>query len=452
MFRPPRPKRVTLSPALSFETGIIWPQIVFARLLATAIGVTCLLSPSVLFAGLSLWLWATFLCLICWRFFLIMRAIGVSGPICAPETCAEHSLPVYSVLVPLHDEAAVIDQLAKALGALDWPADKLDIILLVEPDDVSTHYAIAQAVFPPGTRILQVPDHPPRTKPKALNHGLMLAYGDLVCIFDAEDRPDPQQLRKAHAAFEAAGPNMACVQAALVADNGDQSWLAAHWGLDYAVQFGLLVPAMADARLPIALGGTSNHFRRAHLEAVGGWDAFNVTEDADLGLRFAAHGLDVGTIDSFTLEDAPIDWLVWHRQRGRWIKGFMQTWLVLMRRPATLYRLLGPLRFLAMQLSLGGAILAPLIHAPMMLFVAMIIASGTAALSPAGTALLVFGLVVSVLGDSLAPGPWSRQRVLAILTRPLYWPLHSLAAAQALYELVLRPHFWAKTPHTPHLD
>ncbi len=233
---------------------------------------------------------ALFDVLILWRFFLVSVGLVASAHKLLrrpPGRAPRQTLPVYSVLVPLYDKAEVIDQLAESLRRLDWPADKLDILILLEADDHATQKAVARAVFPIKTRTVLVPHGFPRTKPRALNHALAMVEGDLICVYDDEDRPDPMQLRRAHAAFERAGPKCAYVQASLVADNTGKSWLAAQWGLEYATQFGLPFPALAAMRLPITIGGTSNHFRRSHLEAAGGWDAWNVTEDADIGLRLA---------------------------------------------------------------------------------------------------------------------------------------------------------------------
>ncbi len=358
-------------------------------------------------------------------------------------------LPVYTVLVALYDEAAIMPQLAAALRGIDWPADKIDVILLLEKDDLSTQRAAQENIFPARTRIAIVPDFGPKTKPRALNHGFSLAEGQLICVFDAEDRPDPDQLRKAFAAFERGGAKCACVQAALIGDNSKAGWIAAQWSLEYAVQFGLLLPAQAGLRLPIALGGTSNHFRKDALEAVGAWDAWNVTEDADLGLRFARFGYRVSIFASKTLEDAPVRFLDWYRQRSRWIKGFIQTWLVVMRHPKQVISEIGIARFFALQLNLGGAILAPLLHGPVFVLVILSWVSDGLAISAFAEGLFVAGILIIVAGDILAPGKWSLSRLEAIATRPLYWPLHSLAAFKALIELAYRPQFWAKTPHLP---
>lgn len=217
--------------------------------------------PALLLVGVMVILWSVFASLIIWRFALLVvgwRCVAVrrkSRPVIDPDG----TLPIYSILVPVYDEAPVMQQLACALGRIDWPADRLDIQILLEEDDAETLKAARLARFPAGTRFTIIPLGGPRTKPNALNYGLARARGDYVCIYDAEDRPAPSQIREAHAAF-VCGARLACVQAPLVASNMRAHWLAANWGLEYAVQFGFLLPALAGLRLPILIGGTSNHF------------------------------------------------------------------------------------------------------------------------------------------------------------------------------------------------
>jgi cellulose synthase/poly-beta-1,6-N-acetylglucosamine synthase-like glycosyltransferase len=239
------------------------------------------------------------------------------------------------------------------------------------------------------------------------------------------------------------------LQAPLIAENPDENWLSAHWALEYDVQFGLLLPGLTRLKMPILLGGTSNHFRLDALHALGGWDAWNVTEDADLGLRIARAGLRCAMISLPTFEDAPTDLDVWVAQRSRWVKGFIQTWLVLMRSPRVTLRELGLRQFIAANLSLGTAILAPLLFAPCMVIVLLALASNTLAIGPIGMTLLIAALMIGLVGDLCAPGRWHLRRMVAMLTRTFYWPLHFLAAVRAIWELAKDPFFWAKTPHKP---
>lgn len=359
--------------------------------------------------------------------------------------------PVYTVLIALKDEADSAAQLSRAICALDYLRNRLDIKLLVEVGDESTWEALRAQPWPPGTELLVVPPGQPRTKPRALNYGLLRAKGEFVVVYDAEDRPHGDQLKAAVRAFRAGGRDLACVQAPLIGD-GDRGWVAGHWALEYAVQFGRMLPGLASLGLPIALGGTSNHFRRTLLEAVGGWDAWNVTEDADLGLRFARSGLQVGVIDPPTLEAPPEALTVWLAQRSRWLKGFLQTWLVVMRRPWRAMREMGAGNFLALQLTLGAAILSAMVHGPWAIWLIVAIALPGIAPAPLFLGFIAVSYTASIAMALAAPGRRDRRRLMLAITLPAYWPLQSVAMVRAIYSLARRPHFWAKTPHGVPLD
>lgn len=348
--------KVHLRPDWSCRGGLTFQQRAVANLSVASLGLVGLYAPLPLLTAGSALLWAVFACLIIWRFGLILIG-AVRWQFHRQRNCnvLDIEKPIYSILIPVFHETEIMDQLAWALRQIVWPEDRLDIQILLEADDPETLIAAEAAAFPPGTRLTIVPPGRVRTKPNALNFGLARARGDFVCIYDAEDRPHPGQMLEAYRAFQAADDHLACVQAPLVADNGRAACIAAHWQLEYAIQFHLLLPAMATLRLPLPIGGTSNHFRRSALVEAGGWDAYNVTEDADLGLRFARLGRQVSVLNLPTYEDAPVTFEVWSAQRSRWIKGFIQTWGVLMRNPRELWRELGLWRFMSVQLALGGA-------------------------------------------------------------------------------------------------
>ena len=237
-----------------------------------------------------------------------------------------------------------------------------EIKLILEAADAETIAAARALDLPGNVEILVVPDLHPRTKPKALNYALPLARGDYLVIYDAEDRPERDQLRKGIAAFRQGPPNLACVQAKLNLYNADDNWLTRQFTIEYGALFDGLLPALDRLRLPIPLGGTSNHFRVAALKWLMAWDPFNVTEDADLGTRLARSGYRCQVLSSTTFEEAPVRFASWLRQRTRWIKGYMQTWLVHMRQPAKLWRELGPAGFLGFQVMVGGTVLSALVH------------------------------------------------------------------------------------------
>jgi cellulose synthase/poly-beta-1,6-N-acetylglucosamine synthase-like glycosyltransferase len=368
----------------------------------------------------------------------------------------DRALPHYTVLVPAYHEANVIGGLMRNLAALDYPSEKLEILVLLEADDEET-IAAARAARPPATvRLVVVPDAEPKTKPKACNVGLLLARGELLVIYDAEDRPEPQQLRRAVAAFEHAGERTVCVQARLRYWNYKANLLTRMFALEYGYWFGVMLPGLDRLRLPIPLGGTSNHFRVDALRRLVGWDPHNVTEDADLGLRAAVQGYRVGVIDSDTDEEACGEPRAWVRQRTRWIKGYMQTALVHTRSPRRLVRQVGPVNALGFLLLIAGTpttfLLAPVMWVGTAAWYALhephlpLVDSGTFWTIALINLILGNGvmIVLNVMGAVRGHG-W-RAAPFALLN-PFYWVLHSIAAWRALWQLIRNPFYWEKTPH-----
>lgn len=357
------------------------------------------------------------------------------------------ALPATSVIVALHEEAAVIAGLARSLAALDYPRDRLEIVFAIEADDEETLAAARALARKHAIRVLPVPGTGPRTKPKALNLALQIARGELVAIYDAEDAPAPGQLRAAAEAF-AADAGLACVQAPLGWYNGEDNWLTRQFALEYAVQFHALVPMLSRLGWPVPLGGTSNVFRRAALEAAGGWDPFNVTEDADLGFRLVRAGWRIGTIAPGTQEEAPIGFTAWCAQRSRWLKGHLVSWLVQMRDPRGLARAGA---HVALHLTLGWNVLSALLHLPCLALSLAALLAGLAAGTPPG--LLVAALPAAYLAAMLSAALAARRAGIAarpadLITMPAYWLLQGPAMVRALAEIARGdPHLWAKTEH-----
>ena len=369
----------------------------------------------------------------------------------------EHRLPIYTILVPLYREASVVEALLTALDKIDYPAARLDIKLIVEEDDVETWMALKSRQLAAKYQIIRAPQGEPRTKPRALNIALPLARGSLITVYDAEDRPDPWQLRQAAALFASLPRRVACVQACLVIDNCADSWLARLFAIEYAALFDVFLPGLARLGVPLPLGGTSNHFRIEALRAVAGWDAWNVTEDIDLGLRLARAGYGMAHLPSTTDEEAPAQVSAWLRQRRRWLKGWIQTLITHLRDPIRLQHELGTASMLAVLALLPGGILGPLFGLAFG-FIALQDALEGSLLSPqswpeiALSTLWVFTACVGLVAI-LAPIILGMKRrglgadfaVLGLL--PVYFLLQSYAAWMALFESVRSPYSWAKTQH-----
>lgn len=391
-------------------------------------------------------------------FRLIVSGAALDEPVALRKPLADADLPFYTVLVPLHSEADVLPDLLAALDAIDYPRAKLEVLVLIEPEDGPTREALPNADLPPWLHVVFGPcGGSLRTKPRALNIGLLMARGDLLTIFDAEDRPDPNQLRKAAAVFAQSPDSVACLQAHLAIDNGSRSVLARLFALEYAALFDVLNVGLGNLRLPIALGGTSSHFKTIVLRQAGGWDAWNVTEDADLGLRLARLGFDVACLPSTTLEEAPERLRIWMNQRRRWTKGWMQTCLVLVRDAPSVARQLGWIRSGALVLLLTNLVAGPLLFPIFSIYTVCRFARHGIP-TPASTLEIVeatleacvtmLGLI-SVLCCGYA-GLRARRLKAFLPSLPLLLPYQlmiSVAAWMGLLDLIRRPHHWHKTPH-----
>ncbi len=366
------------------------------------------------------------------------------------------SFPTFSILVPMYREPEVLPEVVGHLAKLDYIRDRLEILLVLEAGDDETIDAADALALQAPFRVVVVPPGGPQTKPKALNYALLQATGEYVCIYDAEDRPDPQQLRKVAATFAACGPEVACVQAELGFFNAGENIITRWFAIEYRMWFTQFLPGLSHVDAPIPLGGTSNHIRRDLLVAMRAWDPYNVTEDADLGVRLRRLGYRVAVLDSVTMEEANTDFVNWVKQRSRWYKGYAQTWLVHMRHPRQLWRDLGTGGFIRFNLFVGGT---PLL----------------AVLNPISWLLLLiwFTLQPQFLQD-IMPGPiyyaglfgWLAGNFTyyylslvtafdlrvkgvfrAALLLPLYWVMMSVASIKALLQLVVNPSYWEKTQH-----
>jgi cellulose synthase/poly-beta-1,6-N-acetylglucosamine synthase-like glycosyltransferase len=448
------------SPGESARSALSGPQKLVAAGSLAGCGVALLLNWSLTLTILTAGVMLVHLATSAYKLYLVnrgWRAVqSCAAPDDAPAEQDERTLPVYTVLVPLYREVAVLPQLRRALDDLDWPKAKLDVRMLLEEDDVETLRAARAANLPAYMTLIVVPKGEPRGKPRACNYGLAHARGEYVVIFDAEDIPEPDQLRRVYAAFQAADPDLGCVQCRLNFYNPTQNLLTRWFTAEYSLLFDLLLPGLQSANLPVPLGGTSNHFRRSVLEQLGAWDPYNVTEDADLGVRMAKRGLRTIVLDSTTYEEANPEIGNWLRQRSRWVKGYIQTWLVHMRHPLALWRALGPRGFWGFQFMIGGTCLVLLLNPLCWALGLLWLTAHTTVIDRvfSGPSFYLGGLALYVGNVSFVylyiAGMIARGHhglVKYALLSPLYWVLMSAGAWKGALQLVYRRHYWEKTRH-----
>jgi cellulose synthase/poly-beta-1,6-N-acetylglucosamine synthase-like glycosyltransferase len=371
----------------------------------------------------------------------------------------DKDLPVYSILVPMYKEAAVLPHIAQSLRNMDYPLSKLDIKLILEEDDEET-IAVARSLGLESTfEIIIVPPSWPKTKPKACNYALNFCRGEYVTIYDAEDRPEPDQLKKIAVAFSSLPEDVVCLQARLNYFNNNENWLTRQFTLEYSLWFDFYLPALEALRIPIPLGGTSNHFRLNVLRRIGAWDPYNVTEDCDLGVRITQDGLHVGIINSTTYEEANTRFGNWIRQRSRWQKGYMQTYLVHMRHPWKFYKSVGHAGFWGFQFFVGGSVLGNLVLPFLFLmFLVYLFASISVVnlLTPIFPQYILYiSLFNLLIGNGVLMylsmvGAFKRHyyRLMpTALSVPAYWAMMAVASYKGLWQLINNPFHWEKTQH-----
>ena len=417
--------------------------------------------PAAFYAIAATWAALTLLCVALVKGLACLARLR--GPLIAITPGARRAAkapPKVSILVPLFHEKRIASRLVARLSRLTYPKSRLEVLLLLEHDDSQTRAALAEADLPPWMRVLVVPPGNLTTKPRALNYGLRFCNGDIIGIYDAEDNPAPDQIGLVAAHFDEAPPEVACLQGILDYYNPHANWLARCFTIEYASWFRIVLPGMSRLGLAIPLGGTTLFCRREVLEQVGGWDAHNVTEDADLGIRLARRGFRIEMIDSVTLEEANCRFWPWIRQRSRWLKGYMTTYRVHMRRPLVLLRDLGWWRFLGFQVLFLGAlsqfVLAPVLWSfwlavfgiahPLLSFM------GGYAQATTLSFFLLTECMGLIIGMTAVASPQHRGLIPWVPTLMFYFPLGAIAAYKALLELISRPFYWDKTDHGLSLD
>ncbi len=354
--------------------------------------------------------------------------------------------PVYTLLIAVYREASVIDSLVQSLEKLNWPKDRLDVIFVCESDDQLTIQKINSLSTKLNYRLLCLSDGPIKTKPRALQAGLSFAKGRYIAVYDAEDDPHPNQLREAYEMFAKSDEKLGVVQAPLIAWNERESWISGQFALDYAVWFGIILPALETLSNYLPLGGTSNHFRTSALREVGGWDPYNVTEDADLGARLCRFGYYARTISSPTYEEAPPKISGWIRQRSRWMHGHLQTMAVHFKDINLCSKQMGMRQFAAFSLSITSGPLNVALRLPIAIFCLY----GVLFLDLPLAQFVILGILVcsEILVNLVAIVRDKRANLfVALFSLPLYWLLQILAFVRALFNVLKRPFYWEKTDH-----
>lgn len=449
-----------MMPQHSAKTTFTVPQIVFLYCMACAVLVGVWFEPRTTLVALAAVV--SFFYLLSFAFKFLLTWLGSSRKIDVQVThhevslISDSSLPIYTILVPMYREARVLPLLIDAIRKLDYPKAKLDVKLVLEADDTETIEAAkaqgAASIF----EIIRVPHSYPKTKPKACNYAMRFAKGEFLAIFDAEDMPEPDQLKKVLVAFRKSPPEVACIQARLNYFNRLDNFLTRMFTLEYSQWFDFLLPGLHALRIPIPLGGTSNHFRLDVLNRLGAWDPYNVTEDADLGVRLTQEGYQVSVVNSTTFEEATSSYGSWIKQRSRWVKGYMLTYLVHMRNPWRLYRSLGHSGFWGFQFFIGGPPLIMLLNPILWILFAVTLIFPMASLDRyvplpilyvATFNLIVANLMYVYFGVVAAFKRHYYDLVPYGLLQPFYWVLHSIAAYKALFQLIFKPHYWEKTQH-----
>jgi len=376
----------------------------------------------------------------------------------------DEDLPIYTVFCPLYKESRILFQFIEAISKIDWPIDKLEVQLLLEEDDTETIDVAKNMNLPSCFRIVVVPHGMPKTKPKACNYGLAHAKGQYVVIYDAEDVPDADQLKKAYLAFQKnENKDIVCMQAKLNFYNPNQNILTRVFTAEYSLWFDLILIGLQSIKAPIPLGGTSNHFKTEDLHLLKGWDPFNVTEDCDLGIRLCKMGYQTAILDSTTMEEANSDFKNWMRQRSRWIKGYMQTYLIHMRNPKEFISDWKNPNIITFQLVVGGKVSSLFIN-PLMWLTTIAYFSFRSIIGPSIDSFfppVIFYMAVTclVFGNFLylyyyMIGCYKREQwdiIVYVFLVPLYWLMMSVAAWIALYQIIFKPHYWEKTTHGLHL-
>ncbi len=368
---------------------------------------------------------------------------------------AAYDLPDITIMVALFREEHIAETLVHRLTQIDYPKSRLEVLLVLEENDEQTQTLLDQTPLPQWIKPIRVPQYTIQTKPRALNYALRFARGEIIGIYDAEDAPARNQLLKVAAQFAASPAKVACLQGMLDFYNPKSNWLARCFTIEYASWFRVVLPGLARLGLAVPLGGTTVFMRRSALQAVGCWDAHNVTEDAELGIRLARKGYRTEILHSVTREEANNKTWPWIKQRSRWMKGYALTWWCHSRRPAKLIRDLGPRKFWGFQLLFLGTLmqffLAPFLWSFWIVLLGL--PHPVTAIMPGQLMIWMMGLMLCSEAASLIVfyaglSRSTHRRLLPYVpTLFAYFPLGCIALYKALIEILHKPFYWDKTIH-----
>lgn len=457
----------TLKPQQSALQSFKFSQVIFILLVIIALEVGFIFSPITTLISIVGVLSFIYFIDVLFNLYVVLKSLHFPPEIVSTDeeiaALKDEELPVYTILCPLYREEHIVPYFLEAVAKLDYPKNKLDVKLLLEEDDERTIEVVKGMVLPKYVSAVIVPESQPKTKPKACNYGLNFATGEYLVVYDAEDQPEPDQLKKAYLAFKKSKSNIVCLQAKLNYFNPHQNLLTRFFTAEYSLWFDVMLTGLQSIDTVIPLGGTSNHFKTKTLIELEGWDPFNVTEDCDLGVRLFKRGYKTAIIDSTTLEEANSNPKNWLRQRSRWIKGYMQTYLVHMRKPFEFAKDHG-WHALVFQLIIGARIsfmlINPILWATTFAYFAFYAYTAPFIESLYPTAVFYFAVFSLLAGNflylynymigSAKRGHWGLMKYVYLI--PVYWLMASTAAVIALYQLVVKPHYWEKTIHGLHLD
>jgi cellulose synthase/poly-beta-1,6-N-acetylglucosamine synthase-like glycosyltransferase len=384
----------------------------------------------------------------------LLTVVGLKSLKNINENKSPKDLPKYAIFLPCRNEKiGVIKKLIENIDNINYPKDKLDVMLLIDQDDDYLEEAL-NLELPNHFRIISASVGFPFTKPKVTNLGLALTDAKYGVIYDSEDRPDRNQLMDVVSEFNQ-DSDLVCVQCRLHYTNKKNNLLTRFFNLEYLNWFGLTIHGLSKAQLSdypvIPLGGTSNHYDLEVLKSMGGHDAYNITEDAALGVHFALENKKIKTINSVTEELAVDELWTWIKQRTRWNLGHLITYVVFSRNFNENFKKLGAVRYLNLVLVLLGNFIVPFITP--LLFTIFILdffgyGAGETFIKNLPYITLIGNYLLIVISHALASIMLQRGKNLILcLLQPFYYLLHSVASWRALYKFFTAPTVWEKTNH-----